>query len=352
MFENRRLKIRDSLVKQGLDAFYVSNLENIYYLTGFRGVSPEDRESSVLITPEKVFLFVAKMYAQEAERILEDGLEIVVGNGSKSLYDLPLSYVEEKSKLGFESFNLRHIEYEYIKSKDIELLPYKKFVEDLRIIKDGNEIELIRKAVEITDKTFSFVSNIELTDLSEKELGLLIYEKFLELGAEDKAFETIVASGINSSLPHYKTSDIKVDKGILLIDMGAKYEGYCADMTRTLYLGDPDDRFHETYDKVLEVNEKVIGSLRPGVTCNELWSIADNTFNSHSQYFVHSLGHGVGLNIHERPALSFGDDFKLKPGMVITVEPGLYYPDWGGVRIEDLCLVTEEGCDVLSTSKK
>lgn len=352
MYKDRQEKAIRKLQKQGLGYFYVSNPQNVYYLTGFRGASPDDRESSALITPEKVFLFTVKMYSQEVAALASDLLEVVVGAGSKSLYDLPMSYVEEKGSVGFESFDLRHIEFEYLKTKNVELHPYKKFIEDLRMIKDGQEIENIKKAAKITDDTFEFINNIDLTDLSEKELSLYIYEKFLELGAEGTAFDTIVASGVGSSLPHYRSGNETLGEGILLIDMGAKYEGYCADMTRTLYLGETDEKFKEIYEKVLEVNEKVIDAVKPGVTCNELWSIADNVFNSHSKYFVHSLGHGVGLDIHERPALSFGDDFKLKSGMVITVEPGLYYPDWGGVRIEDLCLVTDDGCEILSTSEK
>lgn len=172
------------------------------------------------------------------------------------------------------------------------------------------------------------------------------------LGADKPAFEPIVASGKSSSLPHYFTQDRKIIPGILLIDAGACYKGYNADLTRTFFLGNPDRSFKKKYNIILKVQQRVIDNIKPGLTEEEVWENTILYLEEESEYFTHGTGHGVGIDIHEEPYFRSGMKNRLAAGMVVTVEPGIYYPNWGGIRIEDLLLVTENGCTYLSKTNK
>lgn len=227
--------------------------------------------------------------------------------------------------------------------------------EDDRIVKDEGEIACIRKAAQITDASFDFLVGNVREGMTELEVVGMLYGFFLSHGATGFSFAPIIASGENSSLPHAVAGQRRIRRGDLItFDIGCKVGGYCSDFTRTIAVGGIDPELEKIYNIVLEANLRGLAAVRPGVTGFDVDKAARDHIaaNGYGAAFGHSTGHGVGLEIHEAPRLSSRSQDVLKPGMIVTVEPGIYLPGKGGVRIEDLVLVTENGCDVLSHSTK
>ncbi len=236
-----------------------------------------------------------------------------------------------------------------------EMIAMKNLPETLRMIKEPCEIEAIEKAAAITDQTFTWVLNHAKVGMSELELALDMFVHMKKLGADETAFSSIIASGPNSSLPHAEPSDRKIQPGDLLtLDFGAKWGGYCSDFTRTIAFGKVDPELRKIYDIVLEAQLCALDALSAGKMGKEVDAVARGVIAGagYGGRFGHGLGHGVGRMIHENPRLSLKGDAVLKAGMIVTVEPGIYLPGKGGVRIEDLCLVTEGGHKNLSASSK
>lgn len=236
-----------------------------------------------------------------------------------------------------------------------EMVPMDGLPEELRIVKDSAEIEAIAKAADITDKTFSWILNHAKVGMSELELALDMFVYMKRQGADDAGFSSIVASGPNSSLPHAEPSERKFQPGDLLtLDFGARFGGYCSDFTRTIAFGKVDPELRKIYDIVLEAQLRALDALRAGPKGKEVDAVARGIIADagYGERFGHGLGHGVGRMIHEEPRLSLKGERALAPGMVVTVEPGIYLPGKGGVRIEDLCLITEGGHRNFSSSTK
>lgn len=242
------------------------------------------------------------------------------------------------------------------KTKTVELVPLENVMVGIRKVKDDHEVALIRKSVEIAEEAYtSLLGEIEAGLTENYVAGQLILE-LRSRGASDSSFPVIVAAGANSSLPHYRPGDVVVKRDEpLLIDWGAIYRGYCSDLTRTLMIGRVSARFKKIYGVVLEAQLAAIDFLRPGVTTKQTDRVARDIIEKagFGEQFGHGLGHGIGLQIHELPALrKIGEEEELRPGMIVTVEPGIYLPGEGGVRIEDDVLITHSGCEVLSTLDK
>jgi len=247
--------------------------------------------------------------------------------------------------------------YQKLKEKlDLDSLnPEESLVEELRIIKDESEIEKIKKAVEIADQGFQFLIDFIEPGKSEKEVALELEFFMKRQGGEANAFDFIVASGKRGALPHGVASEKKIELGDLVtIDFGTVYQGYHSDITRTLAVGEPTAKLRDIYELVLTAQEKVIAEIKAGMDCFDADKIARD-FIAEAGYkdnFGHGLGHGVGLEIHEAPRLSYTSEAVLKAGMVVTDEPGIYVSGLGGVRIEDDLLITESGCEVLNSAPK
>jgi Xaa-Pro aminopeptidase len=352
---NSRLnKLKKELSKNSFEYLLISNPKNIYYLTGFRGATECEREAYLLVDESKGILFTSKLYKNEVGKLLKDKriYKSVITERGGFVQEFR-NFIPKGSVVGVEANDLRLSEFAKLqKNNYFKLVKTASIVEKLRMIKGENEIKIIKKAVKITDDALMAMTNKFEIGISEKEIARQIRDKFEDAGADGLAFETIVASGENSALPHYLTSTKKVKSGVLLIDLGAKYKGYCGDLTRTYHIGKPTRKFVETYKLVGDVLRKSIENVKPGVTGDYLWKIAVDALGAKSKNFLHGLGHGVGLDIHEAPYIRKGQKTELKPGMVITIEPGLYYPKWGGVRIEEYVLVTDNGCKVLSQSPR
>lgn len=249
-------------------------------------------------------------------------------------------------KLEFEADHLSVNELAAWKKrfKGIFFVPQKSTVEDLRLLKDKEEIKYLKKSQQINEETLKKVIKLFKNGVTEQELAWKIKVIGHDLGAEDISFEPIVAFGPNSATPHHQNSTKKLKMGdLVLIDMGMKYKGYCSDMTRTLFTKKPTAEQENVYFKVLEAQELAIQALKAGVKCSKLDEIARDSMGEDAQHFGHSLGHGIGLDVHEAPNLSSRSKDILKENMIVTVEPGIYLPGKFGVRIEDMGRVTKTG---------
>lgn len=335
----------------GIDAFYVTAPENRYYLSGFSGTSGAlflCRDSSCLITDFR-YTSQAKNECPAFEVIetKENGIEALAG----------LCRQNHVSRLGCEGENLTYNQFQELQQglTGVELKPVSGLVEGLRMLKDEYELNCIKEAVNIADRAFARIINIIKPGVPEVEVALELEFIIRRMGAESIGFDTIVASGSRSALPHGVASTKLIEEGDLVtLDFGAVYRGYHSDITRTVVVGQVNPRQQEIYDIVLEAQKSAISAVKAGVKASEVDRAARDVIKKYGygDYFGHGTGHGLGLNIHEGPRVSGRVDTVLQAGMVVTIEPGIYLPDWGGVRIEDTVLVDNNCCQVLTNSPK
>ncbi|HAJ33897.1 MAG TPA: Xaa-Pro dipeptidase [Candidatus Atribacteria bacterium] len=349
-----RLKIfRDKIKKENkeIEGFLVTNLKNLNYLSGFDG------EGFALIGASgKNYLLTDSRYTEQAQKESPDFKIITDEPKKKNARILTLKKILEKGKIkkiAFESNNLTYADFKkYSDSFDsIVFLPTDNIIEEIRMIKDREEIIKIKKAAQIATESLKDVFEMIEPGLRELDIASELAYTMRKKGAQKEAFETIVVSGERSSLPHGKPSEKKIAEGELItIDMGANYQNYNSDITRTIIIGKENEKQKEIFSIVLEAQKAALEFLKPGVKCSEVDSVARDIIEKkgYGKYFGHGLGHGVGLDIHELPRVSFSDDTVLQPGMVITIEPGIYLPEVGGVRIEDSILITEVGYEILT----
>jgi Xaa-Pro aminopeptidase len=343
--------------EQGLDAFLVIQPQNRSYLSGWFN---EDTEGAglLLVGENRQIVLTNTLYKEIAEKEATGWTVIVPSAPDFAPIIAGLAGGYSWRKIGFESAAITYAEYEKIRDAGKDIFTLQAFeqspVERLRLVKQPHELELLKHAISITDQTFAHICEWIQPGVTEKEVQWEILRKMVELGADGTSFESIVASGPNSSMPHAHASDRQIQAGELItIDMGARYKGYCADMTRTICLGEPaDPSAHEVYQAVLRAMKTCESGIYAGISGKDADALARNALEDLAEYYVHGTGHGVGLQIHESPSLSprASDDTQLPDGSVVTVEPGVYIPGWGGVRIEDCVLVTENGSVVLTKS--
>jgi Xaa-Pro aminopeptidase len=343
--------------EQALDAFIVMQPQNRSYLSGW--LNDDTEGAGLLLVGQKQHIVLTNPLYKEIAEKEATGWKVIVPlarDYATVIAELASEY--GWNKIGFESAAISYAEYEKISKTGKDIYTLQSFeqspVEQLRLVKQPHELELLRHAISITDETFAHICDWVQPGMTEKEVQWEILRKMVELGADGTSFESIVASGPNSSMPHAHASQRKIQAGELItIDMGARYKGYCADMTRTICLGEPaDPRAHEVYQAVLRSMKTCESGIFGGISGKDADTLARNSLEDLSEYYVHGTGHGVGLQIHEGPSLSprASDDIQLPVGSVVTVEPGVYIPGWGGVRIEDCVLVTENGSEVLTKS--
>ena len=331
-----------------VEGFLVSDIKNVRYLTGFTGSS-----GFVLVLSQGAYFVTDGRYdIQAREEVPQDLYEVVISN--EGLFKT-LKGLFKGKRLGFEPEAVTYSTYEALKEKlGVELVPLKGVVYSLRKRKAPEELELMKKAQEITDWLFSWVlENLEPGKVTERDLALEMEYQMRKRGADGPAFASIVASGPGSALPHYHPGEKIIDKGVLLLDFGAQYRGYASDMTRTIYIGKPSKDFMEAYEAVLEAQERGIEAARVGALCKDVDAAAREALKRRGleKFFVHGLGHGVGLDVHELPRVSYLSEDRLEGGEVITVEPGVYFEGRFGIRIEDMVFVDEEP-QVLTGSPK
>lgn len=350
--ENIRLKdFRKLMDEKGIECALIYSDVNRNYLTGFTG-----DESYIVVTGNQAIFITDSRYTEQAQNQVKE-FEVRQYAGKITDYLIDLIKSLKCRNLGFEESLMTYDAYATLKEglSGVEFVEMEGLVEKLRIVKDDSEIEKIQKAAEIADKAFTHMLGFIKQGMTEKQVGLELEFYMRRLGASGLSFTSIVASGKRSSLPHGTATDKVLENGdFLTLDFGCVYEGYCSDMTRTVVIGRANDKQKEIYGIVLSANEAVLNAARPGLTGVQLDMVARDIIGKkgYGDCFGHGLGHGVGMQIHELPYISKKGILTLKKNMVITDEPGIYIPQFGGVRIEDLVLMTEDGCRTLSHSEK
>lgn len=350
-YKMRCRHIQDLLITEELDAFLVTDGANRYYLSGFTGSS-----GYLLITQEQVFLLTDFRYIAQANQEAKD-CEVV--NQGKNWYDTldQLLSGNRVQRLAFEQDHVSHTQYLRLVEKlnKYVLTGKQNLVENLRIKKDQMELERMKKAASIADEAFSRLLAALKPGMKELEAAALLEYLMRNLGSEGPAFDTIVASGVRSAMPHGTAGDKVIERGDLIVfDFGAIYQGYRSDMTRTVVIGKASPKQKEIYRLVLEAQLAALEAIKAGVGCQQIDTVAREIIagQGYGENFGHGLGHGVGLHVHENPRLAQGNPMVLEQGMVVTVEPGIYLDKWGGVRIEDMVVVTEQGCEIFTKTSK
>jgi Xaa-Pro aminopeptidase len=348
----RRQRLREQFERRKIAALLVTSLPNIYYLTGFRGSA-----GVALVGPPESILWVDPRYTLQAT---EQAVGVKVIEARGGLVKEAAGWVRKKclGPVGYDDavFTCREFaSLERAGGPKRRWVPAGGMVEDLRIVKDPGEADWIRKAGKLTAEVFEEVRRRIRPGARESDLAAEIEYRMKRKGAEGAAFETIVVSGERSAWPHARpSSKLLKENDLVIFDLGAILGGYAADMTRTLYLGNPSARVRTLYNKVREAQERATQVARAGRLTADVDAAARKVLERRKleRYFTHSTGHGVGLEIHEMPHVSRGDKGRLRPGYVITVEPGVYLEGLGGVRIEDTVLVTDGKPEVLTPAAK
>ncbi|MDI9442141.1 MAG: aminopeptidase P family protein [Firmicutes bacterium] len=342
-------RIREQLSAHGADVFLCTNPVNRRYLTGFTGSA-----GTAWISADRQIIMTDFRYIEQVKAESPDWELVRIENLNETLKTL----IDENDigKIAFEADNVTVQRLEQWKEKlEVEFIPVSGWVEELRSIKTEQEIENIRQAAKIGDQAFAELLPKIRSGVSEIEIALELEFLMRRAGASGMSFSPIIASGPQSALPHARPSErILMYGDFVVFDFGCIVNGYCSDMTRTIVIGEPEEQHLLIYDLVLKAQLESLAAVAPGRKGSEIDAIARDiiTDAGYGEYFGHGLGHSLGLEIHESPRLSKADHTVLQPGMVVTVEPGVYLPGFGGVRIEDLVVVREDGHEVLTSTFK
>ncbi|RLJ87085.1 M24 family metallopeptidase [Planococcus citreus] len=344
------MKLREQMQKRELDSLLVTNPYNLRFITGFTGTA-----GLALITPNDAWFITDFRYTEQAG---EQVKEFKVVQAQKGLIDEVARIAKEAAveRLAFEQDYMTFATYsQYQEKLSATLEPVSGLIEKLRMVKSPEELEVLKAAAKIADDAFEHICSYIKAGMTELEVSNELEFFMRSQGATSSSFDIIVASGLRSALPHGVASNKKIEQGDLItLDFGALYNGYVSDITRTVAVGEPSDKLKEIYQVVLDSQVLALEKIKPGMTGIEADAIARDYIKSkgYGEAFGHSTGHGIGLEVHEGPGLSFRSETVLEPGMAVTVEPGIYLPGIGGVRIEDDILITETGNERLTHSSK
>jgi Xaa-Pro aminopeptidase len=350
-YEARRQAVADELKDRKLDCLLVAYSPNLRYLSGFTGSN-----GALLILPEGSTLFTDPRYKIQAAQ--ETTCKIRISKGPLVVDLLAALSKARVKRIGYEPARMTCDTFESIRSHlplRASLEPVSGWIEELRMVKSPEELALIRRSVETNSRAFEQTVARVKPGIRENDLAAELEYRMRRLGAEKASFETIVAAGVRSALPHAQPTAARLTTGdLVVVDMGAFQDGYASDMTRMLSVGAPTATVKRMYRAVLEAQLAAIDAVRPGVTTVSVDAAARRALAGHGldHVFIHSTGHGLGLEIHEPPRLGKRDRHRLRPGMAITIEPGAYVEGFGGVRIEDTVVVTETGCEILTPTPK
>ncbi len=339
----RTEKLKILMNKKGYNALLVTDRKNVYYYSSFFATA-----GYLLITAEKNILVTDFRYLEQAVCQAKEYTVCDVKD-----FDIT-KFVSDNDVVGFENESIVYSEYEFFSKKIKNLKPVDKLFMVQRGIKEQSEAENIKKAVEISDMAFEHILKYIKPGVAEKDVALEIEFFMRKQGAEGLSFDTIVATGGRGSMPHAAPTDTKIKNGdFVVMDFGCLYNGYCSDMTRTVAVGDADKKSIDVYNTVLNAQTAALNAIRAGVCASDVHKISEDIINEkYPGTFGHSLGHGVGLDIHEYPNLSPKNPLPLSAGNIVTVEPGIYIPSFIGVRIEDMGMVTDNGFDDFTKSPK
>jgi Xaa-Pro aminopeptidase len=352
-FNLRLRKFSKQFLSQSLNGFIISRPENRFYLTGFTGSA-----GILFLSQAKNYLFVDGRYIEQAQKETSNIKIIPVSSSLKLLEDLADLIISLKiGTVGFEEDFFVYSSFNRLKRHlaRIKLVPKTKLVERLRMIKDEDELRKIKDSARIIDATFSHFFNLVKPGISEKDLEIELEYFAKKNGAEKTSFDFIVASGARTSLPHGRATNKTIKKNdLVMFDAGVIFKGYSSDMTRTIKLGKATKEEKNVFESVLDAQKTAISMVKAGVKASVIDENARRIIkkNGFGKNFLHALGHGLGLSVHEGPVLSPESKDFLRTNMVITIEPGIYLSGKFGVRIEDMVLITNSGCEVLTKSPK
>jgi Xaa-Pro aminopeptidase len=349
-FEVRRDSVAAGLAGRKIDALLVSFSPNLRYLTGFTGSN-----GNLLVLPDRAILFTDPRYGLQAPQEVTCDIRVAKG----PLHKAVITAIKRLRlrRIGFEPGRMSHELFTALK----DALPMRAslheaggWIEELRMVKSPAEIAAIRRSVQTNSCAFEQTVSRIRVGITEQDLAAELEYRMRRLGATKPSFETIVASGVRSALPHARPTGATLTEGPVLVDMGTEQEGYASDMTRMVFLGRPAAKVKRMYRAVLEAQLAAIDAVRPGVRTALVDAAARNVLKGYGldAAFTHSTGHGLGLEIHEPPRIGRRDKTPLAAGMAITIEPGVYVEGYGGIRIEDTVLVTEKGCEILTPTSK
>ncbi len=357
IYRSRAEKLWNKAKEAGLEAFLVLSIEgsdfaNLFYLTGFPGSF-----GLFLVDSDPVFMTDPRYSERVRSELPHLPLKEVRGRWHEGLGEEMERRGQRRVGINSRTTTVKLLELLREKIPGVEFVPVDGWVEELRMIKDEGEIERIRAAMRLTEEGLSWILKQLEPGVRERDVALELEMWYRKNGAEDVAFDLIVAFGDHSAMPHYRPhpGDRALKRGdVVLFDLGVRMGGYCSDLTRTFSYGDPPDGFRRVYELVREANEEAIRRIKAGISGVEADSFARRVIEGggYKEEFGHGLGHGVGIQVHEAPRLSFTSEDTLREGMVVTVEPGVYLPGRFGVRIEDLAVVRADGVEVLSVFPK
>lgn len=345
MIQSRKKDIQRIIGLKRLDAFLITNIKNIRYLTGFTGSS-----GFAIITRDRGLFFTDFRYQEQSKKEVK-GFEIAIEKSKR--IKLIKSFIKKLGikRLGFEK-SISYEFYELLKTVPILLFPQKNLVEDMRKIKSEEEINSIKEAVRRAEGAFLKIKPRIKVGVKEREIALRLEEQLKKAGCRNIPFDIIVTSGKNSSMPHARPTEKKIEKGdFVIIDWGGEADGYYSDMTRTLLMNCKDlDKKIRVYNTVNYARQNAIKSIREGLKTQELDSTVRNIIKKagYGEFFGHGTGHGVGLDVHEYPHVSWTKGERIRNNMVFTIEPGIYIPELGGVRIEDMVIVRNGKAELLT----
>ena len=351
MTSNRIDKVKSKCLENNLQGIYITNITNVRYLTGFSGSA-----GSVLILEDQSHFFTDGRYTEQVkDQVKNCNIHIVGGSHIEGIEKNNL--LKSGIKIGFESDHITFSSFEILKNKlsQVDWESTSNIVELIAAVKDAEEVESLKTAIEITDIVFDEIIPIIKEGITENEIAAQISYKFKQNGAEGDSYDPIVASGWRSALPHATPTSKILEKGdFVVMDFGALYNGYHADMTRTIVIGSPTEKHKEIYNIVLESQLAGIEIAKAGVSGADVDNACRTIINNagYKEYFNHSTGHGIGLEVHTHPRISSVNKEPLLENYVVTIEPGIYLPKWGGVRIEDDCWITNKKCIPLNRSSK
>ncbi len=353
VFANRRQKLRRLIQNEGLDALLISHAANRYYLSGFELHDGQCNESSgylLICANGQDYLCTDSRFDEVAQTLWDKDNIFIYSSPLEDMRQFFKKIVKD-GKVGIEAKILSHYAYAQL-ATGLNLVQADGLVEQLRIVKDEYEIACLEKSLQLNHQMFAWLPSVLNEGLSESQIAYQIENYFRKNGATELSFPCIVAKDIHAARPHHNPKDniYLTENSHLLVDVGARYQNYCSDQTRTFWIGDKvDPKFEIMLNHVKQAQALAIEKLAPGITCKEAHLTALKYFEKYNleKLFTHSLGHGIGLEVHEEPRLSMRSERILEAGMVVTVEPGLYYPDYGGVRWEYVALITEDGHKIL-----
>lgn len=354
-------RIRTLLDEHGVDAMLITNGANRRYLSGYTAVdhAPDELAGVLVVSADRFVLFASGTNVAWARSDAFEGVE--VRQSQRSWANDVAELVKEAgwTSLGFEDAATTVADYhtlqDALEGRDVQLTALGRAVDALRAVKSDEEIARLQTALRMTDEAWIAAETRIHPGMTEREAATIVDEEIRKTGSPGPSFATIVASGPNAAKPHHEPGDRKIQMGEpVIVDMGALYNGYAGDMTRTIWFGQPSEQLVTMYQAVESAFNAAVAKAGPGVTGVDFDAAARDVFAGKAldTFFVHSLGHGLGLRVHEAPSASMRSTDTLMPGNVVTIEPGLYIPDWGGIRIEDVVLITDDGAENLTGAPK